>query len=878
MFGEAALDAVVAQFGKDALDDHHVADGFALDPVVFCVKIGAVHAPRGGFPVFGSDLERAVHINAFVALQGPNDMGHLIEAVAVELFVEGIEIFGHGSIADSGLFGLRGNIGVVGRRVLAGHKKGQNKEKRISHGNTDGMVWAKVAGILEETLGVSRIIRFFAPKTSFGMIVSYLKRLIGVSALLLAAPMLWGQTPAELKKKGEKAYEASNWPEALQQLGQYQQQKPGDPGVLTKLGIAHYKLNQAEQAKRLLEFVRTQHPDHKDTDLHFYYARTLHGLQEYEKAIPAYKSFLRVASNSHPMRAFCADNIRRCATALSTPTNDAVALVENLGNRVNTAGDEFGPLPSVNHSGRLYYSAARESCTGGKRDANGLEDLEKGNWCSDMFIAQQKSSGWETTGNLGGLLNTSRFEAALDFNADGQILYFSRGFSLFSGDMHADTAGRKDEYAVESPLFQGPIQMEEGDAAPFFFNDTLLLFASRRAGGMGGLDLYWSRLTKDGVWSPAQNMGAPINSPYDETTPFLAADGKTLFFSTNHIGSVGGLDVFSTTFDRATGKWQTPANVGFPVNSPGDDAFFRLTNDGNTAFLASDRLDAQGARDIYVAYFKQPQREQLESHAAIWIAPPPVTTRPTETQKAILPALPYTNDRDLVAGENARTLDDVVRWARTYPEATVQVTVHTDEASALKFDLYNGIKRAEALGKALTERGLPAERLVLRSVGPNYPLARNLINDTPNPEGARLNRRAEIKLGNASGDLTLQTILERPAVPSHMVLDGGERFDRWATGLSYKVEAAVTRQLLNNDALGMFGELMIETQWGTGNYRYTAGNFKQYSDAQRLRNSLQGQGFAEATVVAYLNGLRLSKAEAVGLVKKWPDLAFYLRG
>jgi hypothetical protein len=83
---------------------------------------------------------------------------------------------------------------------------------------------------------------------------------------------------------------------------------------------------------------------------------------------------------------------------------------------------------------------------------------------------------------------------------------------------------------------------------------------------------------------------------------------------------------------------------------------------------------------------------------------------------------------------------------------------------------------------------------------------------------------------------------------------------------------------MTNDALAMFSDLMIETQPGSGAYRYSAGVLKQHNEAVQLRKELQSQGFAEAAVVAYINGIRITKAEAVALLKKYPDLAGYVRG
>ena len=125
------------------------------------------------------------------------------------------------------------------------------------------------------------------------------------------------QNAAEAKRNGERAYSLGHWRDAQMFLAQYQEAKPGDFEVLTKLGIALYQLRNAEEARRYLEYVAAKSPDSKDTELFYYLARTRHGLGEWDKAIQAYKSFLRVAPPTHPLRASTADNIRRCLSGMT---------------------------------------------------------------------------------------------------------------------------------------------------------------------------------------------------------------------------------------------------------------------------------------------------------------------------------------------------------------------------------------------------------------------------------------------------------------------------------------------------------------------------------------------------------------------------------
>ncbi len=701
-----------------------------------------------------------------------------------------------------------------------------------------------------------------------------------ISILLFAilfAGMASAQSPAEAKRNGERAFANERWRDAQMFLAQYQEAKPGDFGVLTKLGIALYQLRRGEEARRYLEYVAAKDPDSKDPDLFYYLARTLHGLSEWDKAIAAYKSFLRVSSERHPLRANAIDNIRRCVNGMQVLQNEEVALVENLGDRVNSPGDEFAPIPSINHSDRLYFAAARPGSTGGERNDEGYEDSQCGHWCSDMYAAKLANSGWEMQGGLGGLLNTSRFELPLGFSANGQILYFFRGFTLYSGEIFADTAARKDEYSINAPAFKSPVLAENSDCNPFFFNDLTIVFASRREGGYGGLDLWWT-VWADTIWAAPVNLGPAVNSAYDEDMPYLAHDGATLFFSSNRTEGMGGLDIFKTVFDAKKRVWQSPVNLGLPINSPDDDVYFRLASDGRSAFFASDRLGGLGQRDLYIAYFKEGQPEQsVQPQPAIFTQADPNASEEEEIKEMVIPTLPYSSDKDVLTVENQKVVDQIAGTFRNFPQGSVLVTVHTDATGQPKFDLYNGIKRGEIVGKALAERGVPATKILLRSVGPSYPIAREVLDAMPNPAAPGLNRRIELRL-TAIEPLVLKLRVEQPFVSDIMAAPGAKRLEEATVGLSYRVEAATTRQILTNDALAMFSDLMIETQAGTGSYRYTTGLFKQYSEAAQLRKEVQSQGFAEAAVIAYINGIRITKAEAVALLKKYPDLAGYVRG
>ncbi len=704
-----------------------------------------------------------------------------------------------------------------------------------------------------------------------------MKKTILFILLLAAAHPVLAQKPAQLKSLGESAFADGRWSDALDNLAKYQQQKPGDLGVLSKIGQSAYQLHLPDQAKQYLEFVTRQGKSLAPNDW-YYLARTYHGLQEWEPAIDAYKQFLRLAPADHPFRANTRDNISRCVNGIIAPGNDNVALVENLGNKINSAGDEFAPLGSVNHADRLYFSAARPGATGGVRNDNGYEDDKKGHWCSDMYFSSRATTGWEDATPFSSLQNTSRFEVALGFTNGGQVLHFFRGFTLYGGEIFTDTSGLKDEYTSAPTPFAGPVNAQEGDEAPYYFNDSVIVFASRRSGGQGGLDL-WTSLWSGGAWSAAVNLGPAVNSAYDETTPFLAADGLTLFFSSNNVQGIGGFDVYKSVFSPESREWSAPVTLGTGINSPDNDTWFRPASDGNTAYIVSDRLaDNLGRRDIYMVYFKEPLAEQQTTRGFALFAPVKAVEVSNELPSLVLTPLFYTNDRDLSNAENANMIKSAAAVARQFPDIRLLVSVHTDESGPAKFDLYAGIKRAEIIGKALLAAGAPADRILLRSAGSGFPLARNFQDGAPSPAAQSLNRRAELTPVLISGDMPVRFRLDRPLVSEAMAAAGTSRLDEQSGGLLFRVEMAVARQVITSDALGLFNDMLIESEPGSGEYRYVAGAERSYTGAVKLRKEMVAAGFPNANVAAYINGARVSKAEAIGLVKKYPDLAAYIRG
>ncbi|HAP01074.1 MAG TPA: hypothetical protein DCQ93_04025, partial [Bacteroidetes bacterium] len=130
-----------------------------------------------------------------------------------------------------------------------------------------------------------------------------------------------------------------------------------------------------------------------------------------------------------------------------------------------------------------------------------------------------------------------------------------------------------------------------------------LYFASTRDGGFGGSDIWMTQKDSSGHWTNPVNVGKPINTYFDEQTPFIHPDGQTLYFSSYGHPGMGSADIFLSRKD-ANGKWSEPQNLGYPINTKDAEGSFYVSTDGKHAYFASDLKKQTDDYDLY--YFNLP--------------------------------------------------------------------------------------------------------------------------------------------------------------------------------------------------------------------------------------------------------------------------------
>lgn len=693
-----------------------------------------------------------------------------------------------------------------------------------------------------------------------------------------------------IKKQEAKEYFLhQRYSDALAVLGSARNLVRTDEEARFLMAISYYHVNDLDHAQELFsELIKSN----KDTypECWLYTGKIYHAQHRFEKAAAYYKDYLRRLKPNHPNRKMVWDAISRCAVGMRLQYKKTEVVVENLGRALNTEGDEFAPILSPNNSDKLYFSSIRPGNNGGPRNKNGMPDQRLGKHYSDMFSCDQQGGQWANVKAMPHLLNSPRHEVLLSFNDEGNVLYYYKGWSPENGAIYVDTFRRMEERRLSSDPFLGPMNANLGDRQPYFVNDTLVYFSSSRPGGYGGLDIYRSSY-QNGQWSRPENLGPVVNSAYDECTPYIARDGRTLYFSSNHSHrSIGGLDVQKSIYNEKSGRWTIPENVGIPINSSADDAYFRISRDGYTAFFSSSRKDGYGERDLYAGYFnsflpemeiplaaykserpKANSRKQttatiqkpqdlaiepidynaLESRMEEEEAPPVVADDPLDAYRPMV----LNGPGAVLSGEQKQQLDQMAALLKEYEGLKLVITAFNNtERGITGKRIFEGIQTAEVAADYLISRGINAKDMFLRCAAAKNADGIPLNFSFFRPEGFS----SQLVLPDLEGQLA-------SALPGHII----------NKNLIYKVQVFSLKGSSKSVLLENYEHPMVERSEGNGYYRYTLGAYDNFEEAEAFRKKMVELRERSAFVVPYIYGLRADIMMARRNIINFPDLKNY---
>ncbi|MCX7955088.1 MAG: OmpA family protein [Bacteroidales bacterium] len=292
-----------------------------------------------------------------------------------------------------------------------------------------------------------------------------------------------------------------------------------------------------------------------------------------------------------------------CKNLVELMKNPLKTDFKNLGNLINTEYDEHSPVITADEQ-TLIFTSKRFN------QANNLKTIDN-QYFEDIYISHKQAGNQWSEPTALNKVNGPKHDASVGLSPDGSELYIY-----------------KDESSIINPddgnLYVSKLMGEEWSApqklnintkynenhASISADGQELYFTSNRPGGFGGLDIYVSKRLPNGEWGTPINLGPQINTEQDEISPFIHPDGVTLFFSSKGHKTIGGFDIFFSEKDE-NDNWSNPTNIGYPINTPGDDAFFILTPDGKHAYYATERQDGFGRADIYYITFPEKEEKTL---------------------------------------------------------------------------------------------------------------------------------------------------------------------------------------------------------------------------------------------------------------------------
>ncbi|MCH2046234.1 MAG: tetratricopeptide repeat protein, partial [Saprospiraceae bacterium] len=353
------------------------------------------------------------------------------------------------------------------------------------------------------------------------------------------------------------------------------------------LGDTYRRQKQYDKAKIHFQKAIELDPDY-EPKIYYILGGIAMDSKEYETAEKQFKKFLTYEKINDKLRKkaekYKGDVIFR-PKALANPVPFTP---KNMGDQINSTGRDYFPSITADE-GLFVYTRQMDPSRSGQED---------------LYLSQKKDGVWQKSVPLP--INTKENEAAQSISADGKLLVFTvcnRREDFGSCDLYFSeningiwTLPRNLGSSINSGSWES-----QPSVAP---NSDAIYYTRGGTRGQGHKDLMVSYKQADGTWGKAERITS-LNTPFDESAPCIHPDGKTLYFSSNGYPGMGGVDLFMTRL-QADGTWSEPINLGYPINTEKAEEALSVNLNGDVAYLASDREGGFGSLDIYT--FEMPEK------------------------------------------------------------------------------------------------------------------------------------------------------------------------------------------------------------------------------------------------------------------------------
>jgi hypothetical protein len=399
----------------------------------------------------------------------------------------------------------------------------------------------------------------------------------------------------------KQAFLAGDVNKALKLYTEANASKPNDGSILYHIGQCNYVLQNYDKALDFLQ--RAEAADtNANEDLHLTYGQVY--LHE-DLVDNAMKEFMwhkkKYANDPKKQKDDEIDHlIAECATAKQLEAHPVNVKIKNAGEAINSEYDD--KAPSITADGAtLIFTSIRPLQVGNMKASKDPSQV-----FDNVYMCKWDTlkNDWGLSYPIDGSVNEAyAHTACTSISPDGNFIFLyknnAHGASM-GGDIYISKKSKNGKWGVPASVGKPVNSSYYEDGACLSPDGNTIYFVSERPGGYGRADIYKADKISRTEWGKPENLGPMVNSEYDEGAPFMAADGHTLFFSSDGHNSMGGYDIFKTAMNDS-GKWNKPVNLGYPINTVNDEKGFSLTGDARTAYFSSDRKGGLGKRDIYIA-------------------------------------------------------------------------------------------------------------------------------------------------------------------------------------------------------------------------------------------------------------------------------------
>ncbi len=549
-----------------------------------------------------------------------------------------------------------------------------------------------------------------------------------------------------------------------------------------------------------------------------------------DKAIEAYNKFKNSITPGDKNYSVVEQRLKTCENALSAFKTPERVSTKNLGAPVNDENSNFGAVFSGDGKTLAYTSYTRNYID------NYLARKENGVWMSPKKISEKISGKFYLKTSSMSFDGEELYLATDDIERNELFVSYKEGKSWSEAEKLGKTINDKKSNETHACVSK---------------DKNTLYFTSNREGGHGGLDIYKATRDAKGNWGEAINLGPEVNTVFDEETPFVTLDDKYLFFSSKGHSSIGGFDIFYIDLQNKS----VAINLGFPANTPGDDLFFVPDNSLTSGYISRYDNTSKGKKDIYYLSILPPIKisgviKNADNNENINNVAIDVSILETKTNSLIetISSDNGTFDREIGPGEYTIAINnenfEIFTKEIVVPEDFSEVEFLVDVA------LKPIVKEEELVAEVIED---PVQEVIPAVVTPAIvtPAVVTPAVVTPVEEKPKEEPTIE-EIVETVEESVVEMKIEEPIIeevapePKKEVVKYEPTSRSTATSIekTYSVQLMAMRKPID---IGYFKSIdgVKQKLYEDGYYRYTVGNTKTYTEAQKLKEKIINAGYKD---------------------------------